>query len=238
MQPPYIRQLERKIGPLSIRIVDGEWVRDNYANYDPPGNQFTNSGQHFQFDFIKYYELWIDEGVKNDELDFIIDNVATQWRCMKAGDSYEKAIDKADKVEQKERKRAGDLPPGGKNRGQPTFAFTQAAHEQYLGALGRMHVWLVHGDVVRKRDQNYTEGGHDLVYPSYIPHGEIWLDDQIRPSERSFILIHEADERQLMAHGMKYNQAHQEASSLEFDAREHPDQVDNILQSLRSIKKL
>lgn len=229
MNEPYVKTLGKR-GPLQLLSVDGEYVRDNYRAYKPSGEAFTNAGQHFQFGFIPYYEAWLDEGIADDDLPFLIDNVCCQWLYMKQGDSYETAIAKATAVERRERRKAGYLWPSTKGA---DFTFVQECHKAFLGTiLGNVYVWLAHGDMVRRRDLTWTEGGHGLVYRSFTPRFEIWLDDQIRPDERPKVLIHEASEYQRMANGMKYNQAHNAASNIEFAAREDPAYLKMALQEL------
>ncbi len=76
-----------------------------------------------------------------------------------------------------------------------------------------LNVKDVDGALVRQYlDPEFIFGGHDLVYPSYIPAGEIWLDNKMDPSEREFILLHEQVERELMSKGKSYDVAHEFAT--------------------------
>jgi hypothetical protein len=58
---------------------------------------------------------------------------------------------------------------------------------------------------------------------------QIWIDDAITEKERGFVLLHELHERNRMAGGMPYSQAHAESSRLEFRCRHHPDELHDSL---------
>jgi hypothetical protein len=87
--------------------------------------------------------------------------------------------------------------------------------------MGNVHVWLVSGEAVRTLYfLDFTEGGHDKVYP-FVPDNEVWIDDDLGEGERKFVLIHELYERWLMARGKEYEEAHYPSSSLEFFCRSY-----------------
>lgn len=86
-----------------------------------------------------------------------------------------------------------------------------------LGKLAGLTIYLVSGEQVRnKSDIDFTCGGNEAVYPSYVPVGEIWIDDALHALDRSATILHEMVERDLMLHhGMTYDVAHDVASSRE-----------------------
>ena len=54
MKKPYIKKVD-EIGPLTVWIVDGQYVRKNIDE------EFTNFGQHYCFRFIPLHEFWLDK---------------------------------------------------------------------------------------------------------------------------------------------------------------------------------
>ncbi len=78
----------------------------------------------------------------------------------------------------------------------------------------------VDGGIVRRSlDPDFVSGGHYLVYPDYIPKGEIWLDGKFDPRELPYILTHESTECRLMRQGASYIHAHDKALHTEKLAR-------------------
>lgn len=89
-----------------------------------------------------------------------------------------------------------------------------------------MNVWLVNGELIRTRFySDFTEGGNPAVY-GFVPDDELWIDDQVLPHERPFILFHELTEYILMAEeGLSYDEAHMQASEAEWELRQHPERI-------------
>jgi hypothetical protein len=221
IKPAYIEKIDER-GNLKIWIVDGSYVRGNIDE------EFTNFGQHYRYDYIPEDELWIDREAEHDERQFFIDHLLVEKRLMANGKSYAEALVEADRVEKKERRRAGDITrlikhgkelPDGKQ-----------VHERLWKKLeSGLNVWIVNGRLVRSVfDIDFTEGGHDYVY-EFVPENEVWIDDAIVEPERGYILLHELHERNLMAHGWIYNKAHAESSRLEYHCRHHPDELHDKL---------
>jgi len=141
---------------------------------------------------------------------------------MSRGISYGKATGIADKVEKKLRQRNLDHRPIKKKK---------------IGNIGKLNIWLVEGEQVRdKKDVEFTEGGNDLAY-RYIPKDEIWVDDSLKTEERPPIILHEAYERERMAKGEDYEEAHAEASQVEKKARKKKSWTRFLPISLPGIKK-
>lgn len=147
---------------------------------------------------------------------------------MAKGMPYEKALPLADREERKERRRAGDvrclthhgqkLPDG------------RDVHERLWKKLENgLSVWIVNGRLVRSVfDIDFTAGGHDHIY-EFVPDNEVWIDDDIEEEERSYVLLHELHERNLMAKSWPYSKAHAESSRLEYHYRHHPDELHDAL---------
>lgn len=222
MKKPYVKKLDR-IADITVWVVDGQYVRGRIDE------EFTNFGQHFRFRFIPMHEFWIDQEHGPGEEQFFIDHLLVEHRLMAQGLAYDKALAKADAVELKERRKAELVKQISKLSDRKTI---ENIHKQLLKKYsGAVKVWIVQGGLVRSLYFiDFTEGGHDLVYPHFIPKNEVWLDDDLSPGERKFVLLHELHERHLMGLGWPYFKAHRSASRIEYRCREHPDGLEaNLL---------
>ena len=221
LKPPYLH-LDESRGDFQIWIVDGSYVRGHIDE------EFTNFGQHYRYPYIPEKEFWIDQEAEHDERAFFIDHLLVEHDLMAKGVPYEKAIVEADRVERKERRRAGDVRKVTHEGKQlPDGA---AMHERLWKKLENgVSVWVVNGRLVRSVfDTDFTAGGHDHVY-EFVPTDEVWIDDAIEEQERGVVLVHELHERNRMAQGIPYSQAHAESSRLEFRCRHHPDELHDAL---------
>jgi hypothetical protein len=147
---------------------------------------------------------------------------------MAKGASYSDAITQADRVERREKRRAGDIKMV-THHGQK-LPDASAVHEHLWKKLENgVSVWIVNGRLVRSVfDIDYIAGGHDHVY-EFVPEGEVWIDDAVEEQERGFVLLHELHERNRMAEGLPYSKAHTESSRLEFHCRHHHDELHDAL---------
>lgn len=209
LKPPYLEKIGER-GKLSIWVVDGMYVRQHLDE------EFTNSGQHFRFNVIPEFEIWLDKEHDPDERKFIIDEALIEFKLMKEGESYDKAETIANLYQKTERAKTKDeilILNNGK-------ADPAKVHLKKLGETKtKLSIWIVDGRLVRSDFFiDFTEGGHDLVY-KFVPKNEVWLDDDLSMAELPFVLIHELHERELMATGLTYHQAHAKASALEWKAR-------------------
>jgi hypothetical protein len=216
-----IKKIE-EIGKIKVYLVDGEQVRDTLDT------DFTNFGQHYRFDFIPKDEFWIDHEEDEDEVDFYIEHLLVEFSLMEKGVGYEEALKKADNVEQKSR----DISAGGKTQKKKSGSFSDYAklRIELIQRVKTVSIWLVDGKMVRDElDIDYTEGGHGYVY-NYIPKTEIWIDNDVVPEERPYILLHEMYERNLMRRGMVYDEAHKRATRIEHEARQKPNLLRKYLE--------
>jgi hypothetical protein len=218
---PYLQKDETR-GDYQVWIVDGVYIRGHIDE------EFTNFGQHFRYPYIPEMEFWIDKEAEHDERLFFIEHLLVEHDLMAKGASYVDALTRADLVERRERRRAGDIRKvthQGKDLPDPSVV-----HENLWKRLENgVSVWIVNGRLVRSAfDIDFTAGGHDHVY-EFIPEGEVWIDDAIEEKERGFVLLHELHERNRMAAGMPYGKAHKESSHLEFRCRHHPDELHDAL---------
>ncbi len=223
LKPPYLEKIDQR-GTLSIWIVDGGYIRGHMDE------EFTNFGQHYSFSYIPEDELWIEKETKTNERQFFIDHLLLEHRLMAKGMPYDKALLEADRLEKRERRRAGDirrLTHDGKD-----IPDGREVHVRLWKKLENgISVWIVNGRLVRSVfDIDFTEGGHDYVY-EFVPEGEVWIDDAIEEKERGYVLLHELHERNRMANGWPYNKAHAESSRFEYRCRHHPDELHEALAS-------
>jgi hypothetical protein len=212
MKKPYLKKLDQ-IADIKVWIVDGQYVRGRMDE------EFTNFGQHFRFRFIPRQEFWIDQEHGLGEEHFFIDHLLVEHRLMSHGMAYDDALGKADAVELKERRKAELIKQISKLSRRKTLEnIHKQMFKKYSG--GGVNVWMVRGELVRSLYFiDFTEGGHDLVYPHFIPKNEVWLDDD-----------HELHERHLMGLGWPYVKAHRSASRIEYHCREHPQELEaNLL---------
>ncbi|HTY81863.1 MAG TPA: hypothetical protein VMB24_03690 [Dehalococcoidales bacterium] len=223
LKPAYLKKVDER-GDIAVWNVDGAYIRTNIDE------EFTNYGQHYRFTYIPVNEFWIDREAEPDELTFFIDHLLVEHRLMAAGKPYGEALDKADREERKERRRAGDVSkltrhgaklPDGKD-----------VHERLWKELENgVSVWIVSGRLVRSVfDIDFTEGGHDYVY-EFVPDNEVWIDSDVAETERGFVLLHELHERNLMAKGWPYSKAHADSSHIEYRCRHHPDELHEKLSN-------
>jgi len=223
VKPAYIRKDDRR-GDIQVWIVDGSYIRGHIDE------EFTNFGQHYRYPYIPEKEFWIDQEAEHDERIFFVDHLLVEYDLMSKGESYDKALVEADRMERTERRRAGDVSKT-TNHGKQ-LPDGHSVHERLWKRLENgISVWIVNGRLVRSVfDIDFTAGGHDHVY-EFVPTGEVWIDDAIVENERGFVLLHELHERNKMAEGVPYSKAHAESSHMEFHCRHHPDELHDALAS-------
>lgn len=224
MKKPYIKKYG-KVSNFIVWIVDGKYIRRDMDE------EFTNFGQHYQFNFIPKNEFWIDKEHAEGEERYYIDEMLLMERFLSAGTSRKKAVEATDKKIKSERAKS-ELMMAELEKMKHHENVLEDVHKKLLKEYcrGDVKVWIVNGEIVRDLFfLDFTEGGHDKVY-HFIPEGEVWLDDDVIPEERKFVLLHEMHERNLMARGMNYNSAHESASKIEYYCRLHPEKVDGKLK--------
>lgn len=220
---PYVKKFSR-VSDFDVWIVDGNFVRDNIDE------EFTNFGQHFQFKFIPKKEFWIDRERNPGEEKYFIDAMLVMNRLMLKGISRKKSAEFADRVERRERRKSDLVKKELKRKklGKVIYDIHKRLLKKYSSE--KLNVWIVDGELVRDLFfTDFTEGGHDKVY-NFVPKNEIWIDDDLSFREIKFVLLHEIHERNLMAKGMKYNNAHKSASEIEYFCRKHSGRVDKELK--------
>jgi hypothetical protein len=223
LKPPYIEKIDRQ-GGIDIWVVDGPYIRGHIDE------EFTNFGQRYRYPYIPLSEFWLDREAHADERHFFVDHLLSEHQLMAKGMPYEQAIVVADRVERRERRRAGDVKKF--TRDGHELPDPHKVHDRMWKTLENgISVWIVNGRLVRSVfDIDFTAGGHDYVY-EFVPENEVWIDDDIEEDERGYILLHELHERNRMAAGWPYNKAHAESSRLESRCRHHPDLLHDALMA-------
>lgn len=223
---PYISFYDRVEG-FDVWLVNGQYVRETLDE------EFTDFGQHLNFRFIPAREFWIDAENAPGEAPFFIRHLLVENRLMARGMRYDDALVKADEAEEAERvttqlARAGAALRDSGKASELITMIHQALLPEYSAGV---KVWVVDGELVRDiLFIDFTEGGHDKVY-KFIPRNEVWIDNDVMPAERKFILLHEVHERGLMSRGWTYERAHRDSSRVESRYRRHPGGLDAALRA-------
>ncbi|MBU0650143.1 hypothetical protein KKG63_03030 [Patescibacteria group bacterium] len=215
MEKPYLRKLE-ELEEFEVWEVDGMYVRNNL------NREFTNFGQHYRFPFIPKHQFWIDKENSPCETAYYVSHMLIEWHLMDQGTAYDVAIEKADKHEQRERKKSALLKQIKKDLARCKQQIPDKVYIKKLADSEAPRIWLVNGELVRDLYFiDFTEGGHHFVY-DFVPYNEVWLDNDLTPAEREFVLLHELHERYLMFKGWDYDRAHNSSSYIEYQCRRNP----------------
>ena len=199
MRLPYLERYKLLNG-FKIYVVDGEFIRTE------KDVEFSNYGQHYKYPYIPTNEFWLDDTASQGryEYKYYVQHMLVEHSLMSKGIPYRQACEVANKAERELRSRDID--------GRPI-------KKKQLGRIGKLKIWLVEGEQVRdKKDVGFAQGGNDLTF-KYIPKDEIWVDDSLNQEERPQIILHEAYQRERMAQGESFEEAHEEASYVEKVAR-------------------
>lgn len=220
----YLSKFSRVSG-FKVWIVNGKYVRDNLDI------EFTNYGNNSQFKFIPADEFWIDKERNPGEEEYFIKSMLVMNRLLSKGIKSKDAVKIVNRIEKMERSKSKLISHEIKSRKGKKDSIKKI-HKELIKeySVGKIKVWIVNGELVRGIFfLDFTEGGHDKVY-KFIPRNQIWIDDDLDYSEIRFVLLHEIHERNLMARGMRYNDAHKLSSELEYYCRNHPRHVNKYLK--------
>ena len=96
----------------------------------------------------------------------------------------------------------------------------------YAGQKNGLDVWIVNGYQVRQHIyKEFLYGGNGQRY-IYNPPGEIWIDNAISCEEYELTLVHELNERHLMAKfGWTYDRSHDSSLAVELVMRHRSDSI-------------
>jgi hypothetical protein len=195
-------------------LVDAHEVRNRSRDFQ----EFGNVGTGLQFHAIPRGQIWLSDRVPPEERPFLVAQARAELRAHQAGQGEDDAYDYGVTVGRAERTRRGP--------GRPSHGDIPA--DVYKGLWKVVHqdgeavqVWVVDGQAVRTLFKvDFTEGAHGYV-DSFVPPGEVWIEDQTDPAERDLLLLHELTERRLMKQEqLDYDQAHKEASKVEYRERQ------------------
>ncbi len=189
--------MNNKIRSDQVKAVDGFLIRntldDDFGVLHRRGDGLGHFSPKF---YIPEGEIWLDHRFVA-EIDFLL---AAERFISPASLTYE-----AERALMKDKLCLETSPPNYIRREEAGDGFT---------------LKYVDGAIVRRYlDPEFIFGGHDLVYPAYIPSGEIWLDDLADPAELPYFLVHEKVERELMMAGKPYDIAHEFAIAADKEAR-------------------
>jgi len=181
---------------LMVYIVDAKFVRDNYSV------EFTDSGSHFEFDFIPKNEIWVYRADCLDMESALYYQLA-YYRSKAQDFSESKSRHNAEEaVNDFYNKIRKDVP--NKN---PKLKLLKIIKVHDID----VKVYLVSGGVVRVHlYPDFIEGGNWKRY-KFIPKDEIWIDNVVDPSEYDKEIDHEAYEAGKMLEGEGYDKAHNDA---------------------------
>jgi hypothetical protein len=88
-----------------------------------------------------------------------------------------------------------------------------------IGRIAGFSVFHVNSEAVRLLDVDFTMGSH-FAHSRFIPHGQIWVSQLLRPTDLAPLLVHEAVETWWMVHRKwSYEHAHDRASMFERELR-------------------
>ena len=217
---PYLKKFF-VMGKFTVWLVDGSYVRRNMDE------EFTNFGQHYRFSCIPMWEFWIDKEFSPGEEWYFIDHLLLEHTMMREGMSYADAITAGGRLEQKERAKSKLMQTISKEKREHSPHLYTHIHKKKwnLYKAPGLTIWIVNGEAVRDLFFiDFTCGGHNEVY-HFVPKNEIWIDDDMQPKERKFVLLHELHERARMKKGWVYPKAHFEASKIELYCRHFPKKI-------------
>ena len=96
----------------------------------------------------------------------------------------------------------------------------------YAGKVKGYDLWIVDGYKVRQKVyKEFLYGGNEQRY-LFVPRGEIWIDHAISCEEYEMTLVHELNERHLMAKfGWSYERSHDSSLAIELVLRQKYEQI-------------
>lgn len=212
-------------GKYTIYEINPLEVRD--SNLDM--QEFGDFGFHLWFKEIPKNELWINKNLNKREKALAIENGLNQMKDIDNGISEHKAYQNAIKKEKAIREKMDGIKFEGKK-------LNKTPKQLYIKQLTTLEdgtkIFLVDGELIRDLFKtDFIEGGNEKAY-SWVPKGEIWLEDNLSPKELPYILLHEYTERWLMKNkNMNYDKAHKLASKVEFNNRNKPLEINKINDS-------
>jgi len=98
-----------------------------------------------------------------------------------------------------------------------------------------LQIWIVDGAYIRGHiDEEFTNFGQHYRY-SYIPKNEFWIDREAKNDEQKFFIDHLLTEHRLMAKGVPYEKALEEADSVERRERQRAGDLSRMTRHGRQL---
>lgn len=226
MEKPYIKKFGEFDG-ITVWIVDGYYVRQ-YIDIN-----FNNFGQHYRFNFIPDNEFWLDRQAIEGEEKYFIAHLLVEHKLMAEGKSYNEAIEEGDRAETEMRNKDENIRKLKEILKADKEAVLKEVRKEFLKEYSNeaVKIYIVNSFLVRGLfNVDWVAGGHDKVYPLFVPDHELWLDDDIVEEEKKFVLLHELHERYWMSQGWKYNPAHESALKIEDYCHKHPEELEQKIK--------
>jgi|WetSurMetagenome_2_1015567.scaffolds.fasta_scaffold00794_16 hypothetical protein len=219
-----------------IWIIDGSQVRQYIYK------EFLYGGNEQRYIFNPKGEIWIDNAISCEEFDLTVAHELNERHLMaKFGWTYETAHDSSLGLEQVIRHRNQKLSSAHEAllrkvsvydsynkkeiRSLPDSVRLQNIYRIPEGMRDGIAVWVVDGYMIRKDlYPDFGFSGNDLAY-HFIPAGEIWIDGQVSCEETEYSIALELKERQLMASGMSYSDAYEDAVQMVREMRRSMEKI-------------
>lgn len=225
----YLRQTGRREGQ-AIWIVDGARVRRDVFD------EFLQGGNDQRYRFVPQNEIWIDGSTSVEEYIYAVMHELHERRQMLTkGISYDRAHQESLMLELQARRRnrivcdqhelkLPALPPLDSTGNQEIEDIgdkvtLRDVYRAQLPARQGVQLWVVDGAIIR-RDiyPDFGFSGNDLYF-QFIPHAEIWIDDQVNCAEMEYQIMHQLRERAEMAKGADASTAYQSGMIVQIEAR-------------------
>ncbi len=228
MDKPYIKKFS-EINGFNVWIVDGYHIRQNIDI------NFNGFGQHYRFPFIPEREFWIDRQDESNagEERYFIEHLLVEHQLMAEGKDYGTAIGEADTVEQKLRDEDPKVWELKSKLETDRDSVLNQIHKDFLKDYSndKVKTYVVHSQTIRNVLYiDWVAGGHDKIYPLFIPKNEIWIDNDIIEEEKKYVLLHELNERYWMSQGLEYNESHELALKKEAEAYKTPEKIEEFIK--------
>ena len=226
MNKPYLSKFSEVSG-ITVWIVDGYYIRQNIDI------NFNNFGQHYRFNYIPKDEFWLDRQEKPGEEQYFIEHLLAEYKLMSEGVDYNDALDEGDRAEQEMRNENDRIKELRERLKTDRPAVLKDVRLKLLKEYTNevIKTCIVDSFLVRSLFYiDWVAGGHDKVYPAFVPPNEVWLDNDISEEEMKFVLLHELHERYFMSQGPEYDKAHASALLVEAHCHKNPGELEQKIQ--------
>lgn len=208
-QPAIHKRLFARYGRYVVYLVDGEKVRNSSKQMEAFTDWAIRGTEPSELPEIPKEEVWVEDTLDPQERHIAVSCAL----CYLETGSYDAAM----KVGWRERELLDGKTQPGQHAGYlPKKLYKQGPLTTPIGNP----VYLVDGDVVRDHFKpDFVLGGNGEAY-RWVPQDEIWIEQDVKPDERIYILIHELIEWWLMTtEGLPYAKAHEIAEQVEYKWR-------------------